>query len=102
LKVAGAALVSTPSSPAAVNTASSTFAMARSVTETTNGTSKRKEPANGKANTSGNADGEFDDAKYRDFFWTYTEEPHRTRRLAIIKAHPEVSPACHYSHKQAN
>jgi sphingolipid delta-4 desaturase len=25
-----------------------------------------------------------------DFFWTYTEEPHRTRRLAIIKAHPEV------------
>ena len=26
----------------------------------------------------------------RDFFWTYTEEPHRTRRLAIIKAHPEV------------
>lgn len=27
----------------------------------------------------------------KDFFWTYTEEPHRTRRLAIIKAHPEVS-----------
>jgi sphingolipid delta-4 desaturase len=26
-----------------------------------------------------------------DFFWTYTEEPHRTRRQAIIKAHPEVS-----------
>jgi len=25
-----------------------------------------------------------------DFFWTYTEEPHRTRRQAIIKAHPEV------------
>jgi sphingolipid 4-desaturase/C4-monooxygenase len=25
------------------------------------------------------------------FFWTYTEEPHRSRRLAIIKAHPEVS-----------
>lgn len=31
------------------------------------------------------------EVKYRDFFWTYTEEPHRTRRLAIIKAHPEVS-----------
>jgi len=30
------------------------------------------------------------ETKYRDFFWTYTEEPHRTRRLAIIKAHPEV------------
>lgn len=24
------------------------------------------------------------------FFWTYTEEPHKTRRLEIIKAHPEV------------
>ena len=32
---------------------------------------------------------------HEDFFWTYTEEPHRTRRMAIIKAHPEVrrSPA---------
>lgn len=27
----------------------------------------------------------------QDFFRTYTEEPHRTRRMAIIKAHPEVS-----------
>lgn len=27
---------------------------------------------------------------YEHFFWTYTEEPHRTRRMAIIKAHPEV------------
>lgn len=24
------------------------------------------------------------------FLWSYTEEPHRTRRQAIIKAHPEV------------
>lgn len=31
-----------------------------------------------------------DSQKEHDFFWTYTEEPHRTRRLAIIKAHPEV------------
>ena len=30
------------------------------------------------------------EVKHRDFFWTYTEEPHRSRRLAIIKAHPEV------------
>jgi sphingolipid delta-4 desaturase len=30
------------------------------------------------------------EVKYRDFFWTYTEEPHRTRRLEIIKAHPEA------------
>ncbi|KAI1344783.1 sphingolipid delta-4 desaturase like protein [Xylariaceae sp. FL0016] len=32
--------------------------------------------------------------KYRDFFWTYTEEPHRTRRLQIIRAHPEVTKLC--------
>jgi len=31
----------------------------------------------------------FDD-EHDKFFWTYTEEPHRTRRMAIIKAHPEV------------
>jgi sphingolipid delta-4 desaturase len=74
--------------------------MARSVTATTNGASKRREPANGKANGHANgsangaapeAEAQVDDASYRDFFWTYTEEPHRTRRLAIIKAHPEVS-----------
>ena len=29
-------------------------------------------------------------ADNNDFFWTYTEEPHRSRRQAIIKAHPEV------------
>lgn len=28
------------------------------------------------------------------FFWTYTEEPHRTRRHAIIKAHPGVTKLC--------
>lgn len=28
------------------------------------------------------------------FFWTYTEEPHRTRRQLIIKAHPEVTKLC--------
>ncbi|KAI4130603.1 MAG: hypothetical protein LQ338_001675 [Usnochroma carphineum] len=29
-----------------------------------------------------------------DFFWSYTEEPHKTRRQAIIKAHPEVTKLC--------
>jgi sphingolipid delta-4 desaturase len=28
------------------------------------------------------------------FLWTYTEEPHRSRRQAIIKAHPEVLKLC--------
>jgi hypothetical protein len=32
----------------------------------------------------------IDEKEYEHFFWTYTEEPHRTRRMAIIKAHPEV------------
>ncbi|KAI4140758.1 MAG: hypothetical protein LQ340_007800, partial [Diploschistes diacapsis] len=31
---------------------------------------------------------------YDKFFWTYTEEPHRTRRQAIIKAYPEVLKLC--------
>ena len=25
-----------------------------------------------------------------DFLWTMTEEPHRSRRMDILKAHPEV------------
>ncbi|KAL7274919.1 sphingolipid delta-4 desaturase [Rhizina undulata] len=29
-----------------------------------------------------------------DWLWTYQEEPHRTRRQAIIKAHPEVTKLC--------
>jgi sphingolipid delta-4 desaturase len=31
----------------------------------------------------------FDDP-YPDFLWMTTEEPHRSRRMAILKAHPEV------------
>jgi len=31
------------------------------------------------------------DNEHDHFFWAYTEEPHRTRRMAIIKAHPEVN-----------
>lgn len=26
----------------------------------------------------------------KDFLWLMTEEPHRSRRMAILKAHPEV------------
>ncbi|KAL2257027.1 hypothetical protein VTK26DRAFT_765 [Humicola hyalothermophila] len=60
--------------------------MARSATAVPNGTSKKKEEPSTEAVET--------DAAYRDFFWTYTEEPHRTRRLAIIKAHPEVTKLC--------
>lgn len=28
------------------------------------------------------------------FYWTFQEEPHRSRRKAIIKAHPEVTKLC--------
>ncbi|KAK9456221.1 fatty acid desaturase-domain-containing protein [Dipodascopsis uninucleata] len=30
----------------------------------------------------------------KDFLWTYQEEPHRTRRIQILKAHPEVTKLC--------
>ena len=33
-------------------------------------------------------------SNYDHFLWTYTEEPHRTRRQAIIRAHPEVTKLC--------
>lgn len=73
-----------------------------STTTTSAGAERRKAAADGKispddqirlsgAVAAAQAQTEADE-KERDFFWTYTEEPHRTRRLAIIKAHPEV---CH-------
>jgi len=31
------------------------------------------------------------DDPYPDFMWMTTEEPHRSRRMAILKAHPEVN-----------
>jgi len=38
--------------------------------------------------------GPVEQNEHEHFFWTYTEEPHRTRRQAIIKAHPEVTKLC--------
>ena len=40
------------------------------------------------------ASGSEDSSTQDSFFWAYTEEPHRTRRQAIIKAHPEVTKLC--------
>lgn len=69
--------------------------MANASTITTSaGAERRKAAPNGeiRLNGAGAADKAQaeSDQKEHDFFWTYTEEPHRTRRLAIIKAHPEV------------
>jgi sphingolipid delta-4 desaturase len=59
---------------------------------TTTATSRRKaSKLSGQRISMSTEEKEVIEAKHRDFFWTYTEEPHRTRRLAIIKAHPEVS-----------
>lgn len=35
-----------------------------------------------------------DHEKVVDFYWADSEEPHRRRRMAIIKAHPEVRSCC--------
>ncbi|KAF6817976.1 fatty acid desaturase [Colletotrichum sojae] len=67
--------------------------MAVSAASTVTKPSKRK-AANGAAAGKLTADAPAAESKERDFFWTYTEEPHRTRRLAIIKAHPEVTKLC--------
>ncbi|RKU46585.1 hypothetical protein DL546_005470 [Coniochaeta pulveracea] len=62
---------------------------------TTTATSRRKESKlSCKGASMSTEEKEAIEAKHRDFFWTYTEEPHRTRRLAIIKAHPEVTKLC--------
>lgn len=65
--------------------------MAPSATMVTDLSSRKREgKAVSEANGISAAEQQEIETKYRDFFWTYTEEPHRTRRLAIIKAHPEV------------
>ncbi|KAK2615289.1 hypothetical protein N8I77_002054 [Diaporthe amygdali] len=69
-----------------------------STTTTSAGAERRKAAPNGEIRLNGAAAAdraqEESDQKEHDFFWTYTEEPHRTRRLAIIKAHPEVTKLC--------
>ncbi|KAI9661433.1 MAG: hypothetical protein M1829_006264 [Trizodia sp. TS-e1964] len=47
-----------------------------------------------KAEDTGVAKPHTGDSASDQFFWSYTEEPHRTRRQAIIKAHPEVTKLC--------
>lgn len=68
--------------------------MANSATTTTSAGAARRKADGGEIRLNGAAaaaQAQDDvDKKMHEFFWTYTEEPHRTRRLAIIKAHPEV------------
>ena len=79
------------------------IAMASS-TATTKTSSKRNGIAtNGTVKDAPTDERDAIEANDRDFFWTYTEEPHRTRRLAIIKAHPEVhSSSVHSGEPSAN
>ncbi|KAK4188035.1 putative Dihydroceramide delta(4)-desaturase [Podospora australis] len=73
--------------------------MASSTAIKTNGASSKRKTTAAAANGNGHLNGAAAaapevDQKEHDFFWTYTEEPHRTRRMAIIKAHPEVTKLC--------
>ncbi|APA12332.1 hypothetical protein SS1G_10642 [Sclerotinia sclerotiorum 1980 UF-70] len=71
-------------------------------TSTSNGSENARSRVNGGGEAGGisgkNEEGSSSqidiEVKEHDFFWTYTEEPHRSRRLAIIKAHPEVTKLC--------
>lgn len=63
--------------------------MASSASTTITKKPKRRTAGSKKETDVGRKDDPLDAAN--DFFWTYTEEPHRTRRIAIIKAHPEVT-----------
>lgn len=73
------------------------MANASTTTTSAGGAERRKAAPNGEIRLNGAAAADRaqpgSDQKEHDFFWTYTEEPHRTRRLAIIKAHPEVRTA---------
>ncbi|KAG6066494.1 hypothetical protein E4U32_005886 [Claviceps aff. humidiphila group G2b] len=63
--------------------------------EHSNGSATVTKTSSNKASTSASASSNQGNANPKhDFFWTYTEEPHRTRRLAIIKAHPEITKLC--------
>ncbi|KAI5288648.1 D-serine ammonia-lyase dsd1, partial [Ascosphaera atra] len=54
-------------------------------------------PSQNAANKKGSivaTDDKFEKDKVMDFYWADSEEPHRRRRMAIIKAHPEVLKLC--------
>ncbi|KAK9473757.1 fatty acid desaturase-domain-containing protein [Dipodascopsis tothii] len=55
--------------------------------------------ANGKANGANGkaaAAAGTPPSEQSDWFWTYQEEPHRTRRMEILRAHPEATKLCGY------
>ena len=68
---------------------SASIAGTMSSTAGTETITKRQSPSESKAATIATAH-PVPGNEHDHFFWTYTEEPHRTRRQAIIKAHPEV------------
>lgn len=66
-----------------------TAATMRSSVSTATVPSKSPAPRGFTVKADGQQEPKFEN-EHDHFFWTYTEEPHRTRRMAIIKAHPEV------------
>jgi sphingolipid delta-4 desaturase len=88
-----------PSSFLTTNSGTSSFTMPAS---TSTVTTAREKDSNGNGSARLRAEKRVEaildapplEVREHDFFWTYTEEPHRTRRMAIIKAHPEVTKLC--------
>ncbi|KAK5746357.1 sphingolipid delta-4 desaturase [Elasticomyces elasticus] len=69
---------------------SSSVSTATLTSRTSHKSNVMNETAGGKEEVSAQGNGK----DYDRFFWAYTEEPHRSRRQAIIKAHPEVLKLC--------
>jgi sphingolipid 4-desaturase/C4-monooxygenase len=74
-----------------VRTKTITIATMASRTSTTTATKSKK--ATEKSSTAPLPE-DVGDGGNSQFFWTYTEEPHRSRRQLIIKAHPEITKLC--------
>lgn len=83
-------LILNPSFGISIKMPSSTSTITSSKTKTADQTARLRLNPKHELRKSGEAAQVPIEGQDEHFFWTYTEEPHRTRRQAIIKAHPEV------------